>query len=79
MRQVSLTNISFTTPSANNQLFFGGIETLTLQALTFNENQDSKALEGGSLYIKDCFTVSILYNQFIDQVSLIRGGAIFMT
>lgn len=63
-RQVVINETKFTTPMAGNQLYLDAIETVVLNKLQFNPIQDSQAIEGGSIYCLDCYSLSLTNSTF---------------
>lgn len=39
---------------------------------------ETQTLDGGSIYIYDCYNVNIDANKFVGQKSLIKGGALYI-
>jgi hypothetical protein len=77
-RFINITDAKFTTPMAGNQLYLEAMEAVILSKLHFNPIQDSQAIEGGSIYCLDCFSLSLTNSTFDQQSSIIRGGALFL-
>ena len=77
-RTIKMNQINQTTPLTYNQMYFEGIQTLELNALTFNQVLDSQALEGASIYCLNCYKLVISNSSFVGQSALIRGGAVFL-
>lgn len=77
-RTIKMDQINQTTPLTYNQMYFEGIQTLELNAVTFNKVLDSQALEGASIYCLNCYKLLISNSSFVGQSALIRGGAVFL-
>ena len=76
-REIRIRNTNFTTPFSNNQLFFENVFTIEISGSVFNPNSNSLAVEGGSIYLKNCANITISNSTFTKQESLVRGGAIY--
>lgn len=79
MRQVTLSSLEISTPEASNQLYLSGLRNVVLDSITFSSISNINTLEGGAIYIKDCFNVDIQSCDFVGQSSKIRGGALYLS
>lgn len=58
-------------------MYFEGIRDLTIEESLFVRIEDSQAVEGGCMYLKNVYNLNVRKCEFAGQNSVIRGGAIF--
>jgi hypothetical protein len=73
-----LKRATFSTPGGSGQIRLISVKKIEMSDLSFTALVDSNAVQGGSIYCRDCFQISISTSKFQGQVTTLAGGAIYL-
>jgi hypothetical protein len=76
--QITLKRSTFSAPGGSGQIRLINIKKIEMSELNFTALLDSNAVQGGSIYCRDCFQISISKSKFQGQVTKLAGGAIYL-